>query len=525
MTFCIKLYYMKNQLLIKNILYYKRKLFVIFVVIILILLISFYSCSNPVIINGEPAKRIDTYPLKEWTFIIYLDGSNNLEYNAIEDFNELEYGLYLAEQIDKNIENKINIVVLFDRIDGYYDAPTNENGNNWTNTRIYKVNPDKRDPGIDSSSIYFTSDWIITGINDPAKWDANMGDPQTLSWFINYSKTYFPANHYALILWDHGGGARSVINNGEILTSKAISWDEESTDSSNSDDALYLDELQQALSNNFSSTNKLDVIGMDACLMAEVEVAYEFRNLAKYFVASMAEEPGDGWNYSDIFEKLVSSDYNFFSQNDQAKTLATLLVDSYHDSYLNYSNQTLSAVDLLKVVELKTELDKLAQGLYNLYSSSQDKTQFLNDFKNNILESNSTNFSEGDYINLPYYDIYSLINNIKTNYNSLSVQCDNVIQVLSDSILKSYAGSTYGDYYDIGSITKRGLSIFFSFDSNDYSYQWWYTSNDTASIYGKIYLYGNIDFCNFDNDTIVETWKELMEAWYDPDNKITTDTY
>ena len=34
----------------------------------------------------------------------------------------------------------------------------------------------------------------------------NMGDPLTLSSFLNYGFDFFPADSYSLILWDHGGG-------------------------------------------------------------------------------------------------------------------------------------------------------------------------------------------------------------------------------------------------------------------------------------------------------------------------------
>ena len=35
---------------------------------------------------------------------------------------------------------------------------------------------------------------------------ANMGIPQTLSEFVSYCTENYPAQHYGLILWNHGGG-------------------------------------------------------------------------------------------------------------------------------------------------------------------------------------------------------------------------------------------------------------------------------------------------------------------------------
>ena len=33
-----------------------------------------------------------------------------------------------------------------------------------------------------------------------------MGNPQTLSDFVTWSKTNYPADHYALYFWGHGWG-------------------------------------------------------------------------------------------------------------------------------------------------------------------------------------------------------------------------------------------------------------------------------------------------------------------------------
>ena len=42
------------------------------------------------------------------------------------------------------------------------------------------------------------------------KGELNMGDPQTLADFINWAKTTYPAEHYALIIVDHGTGISGV---------------------------------------------------------------------------------------------------------------------------------------------------------------------------------------------------------------------------------------------------------------------------------------------------------------------------
>ena len=50
---------------------------------------------------------------------------------------------------------------------------------------------------------------------------------------------------------------------------------------------------------------KLDYVIFDACLMSTIEVAWEFRGKAKYFIASPCEVPADGFGYNTIATRLL----------------------------------------------------------------------------------------------------------------------------------------------------------------------------------------------------------------------------
>ena len=66
-------------------------------------------------------------------------------------------------------------------------------------------------------------------------------------------------------------------------------------------DSLTLDEMYQAFSSVWNPSMEkqpLELIGFDTCLMATVDVAYTFADLAHYLVASEETEPANGWYYS-----------------------------------------------------------------------------------------------------------------------------------------------------------------------------------------------------------------------------------
>lgn len=113
----------------------------------------------------------------------------------------------------------------------------------------------------------------------------SMTDPNTLSDFIQYSKKNFPANRYALIFWDHGGGS---IN--------GYGYDQNFPGTS-----MTLDKIDTALKNGGC---EFDFVGFDACLMATLENAMMLGDYADYLIASEETEPGIGWYYTDWVTQL-----------------------------------------------------------------------------------------------------------------------------------------------------------------------------------------------------------------------------
>jgi len=116
-----------------------------------------------------------------------------------------------------------------------------------------------------------------------------MTDPNTLTDFIKYCATNYPANRNELILWDHGGG--SVTGYG---------YDEKNGNGG----SMTLAGINTALKN---AGVTFDFIGFDACLMATAETALMLNNYADYMIASEETEPGIGWYYTNWLSKLSAN--------------------------------------------------------------------------------------------------------------------------------------------------------------------------------------------------------------------------
>lgn len=425
-----------------------------------------------------------------WTVLVYLDGDNDLESYAISDFNEMEYGLYLAQEGDPDILDKIAVAVQFDRgsyYSGSFDGP-------WGTTRRYQVMPDEDSLGCGSSRLADLG-------------ELNMGDAETLMDFVEWGKASFPAENYALVLWNHGGGARSLTSG---TGTRDICVDE--TD----DDILYIGEITDVLGYGHS----VDLLGFDACLMGTIETACEYRPKtdgfgARYMTASPANEQGDGWEYDQIFARLAGSgssddegDPCYDADALEAEDFARLLVKEYQDAFSHYNDQTMSAFDLSAAGGVKTAVDALATEL------AEYRTEVAA-----VRGSAVYYYGYGESWIWPYYELGSLCDVlIDANITQdISDAAEAIKTALGSFIISAWAGSYYGGYDDTLVSGYRGASIFFSENSADYDYQWWYTDEDTAAVYNNPdYLYGKLDFCSTTDDSTVNTWKELFDHWYLP---------
>jgi len=344
--------------------------------------------------------------------MVYLAADNNLESAGINDMNEMEI---VGSTTD------VNIVVQVDRIPGY-----DISNSDWTNTRRYYITQD-------SNPILINSEFNDLG-------ELNMGDPQTLVDFANWAVTEYPAKKYLLVIWNHGGGFRSP-----AYTTKDIAWDDTS-----GGDRITMPELEYAISAISAQMGKnIDIVGMDACLMAMTEVAYQIKDYADILVASEENEPGDGWPYDTILAQLVSNPHISPVQ------LAVDIVDRYIYSYPSY-DVTQSAIDLSYMDTLATQLSNLALAIMS--DTLTPKNVYIN------AAYYSQYYGDPDFI-----DLYDFCNKIFDYSNSLEVK---TISLIIQQTLLNFTIINSG--YNGWSVSNsKGLSIYFpwyyAYNSNKYN--------------------------------------------------------
>ncbi|GAU79215.1 clostripain-related cysteine peptidase [Fusibacter sp. 3D3] len=161
----------------------------------------------------------------------------------------------------------------------------------------------------------------------------SMGDEETLSSFLSFAKTNYPADKTMFLFWNHGGGTVSGAASDELFQG----------------DSLDLREMYSAFNANYElseADQPFDIIGFDTCLMATVDVAYTFSDVGKYLVASQELEPSNGWNYTGMADALAHN------PEMDAETFGKVICDTYQagcEGVGTADDITLSLTDLSKL--------------------------------------------------------------------------------------------------------------------------------------------------------------------------------
>jgi len=411
-------------------------------IFVAILLLSVCSVNE---LRGEEPSALDE---KSWTFVVYMSADNSLSSTAPVDLNEIEGAI---ESVDANV------VILIDQFSN-------------ADTRAYRARYDPAGP--QNSAI--VSDEVPLG-DIESGWDGltelDLANPDTLLAFSKWAVANYPADHFGLVLWDHGDGWRKKL--APSKPRKDICYDGYA-----SMDMLELKSALAALKQETGVT--FDLVGMDACLMGMVEVAYQIKDLCKVVVASEETVPWDGWDYGFLSEIEPGSDLT-------PKELAMHIVNYFYNSYTDGKSDpddesyvVLSAIDEAKFDDgFLSSLGSLAQLLIGSMEHSKSK----------VYDAYLSSYRMEDY--WYYVDLKDFM---------LALSAQNISEAISaaaQQVASRHDDVVYYHRSGAGLPYCYGLSIYF--ESEEYSYDERYD--------------GNQGFLDFTADTL---WDEVLRSYYNP---------
>ncbi len=354
----------------------------------------------------------------EWTLMFYMDSDNNLEAAQLED---------LREMIAVGSTPEVNIIALVDRAasadedDGYSAEPI-ANLKNWESAKVLFV---------EKGRLHQLDDWG----------EVNMGNPATLERFVSAAIEGLPAKRYGLVFGDHGAA-----------------WPGACSDDSHDDDLLSLVEIGSSLSALTKGSGPLELIGFDACLMANLEVAHAVAPSAHILIASEELEPGDGWNYTPLLNALVAN------PRVNGAQFGRVAADTFHAFYNDSSDDgeqglgiTLSVIALDRIPALATAVNALGDRCDR--SIRRDGRDAWLDIADAVSDTEEYGASSRGEPGSAVFDLKNLAERIKRNAPDLdtAAAADLVIRAVSETVLYRVRGSARAN--------SNGLSIFCPPDS------------------------------------------------------------
>jgi len=309
---------------------------------------------------GEFTVRLVTP--EEWTLMAYmpgeLEGDDDLDQLLFEALNDMEE-VGSGEEDMKHFQ----LLALVDYDERAYDGKDGPPPDNEPDHRgdavLYCVRKDHQDDKTQYSVVKQPADLLT--LTNPGqrdqKADVNMGDPETVKKFAEWAVDYFPAKHYALIMWGDGRGYGWKANPDKALGAGNDTKRAPDDDDDANMDALTMQELRDALMEVKGKINAgsqyrdgtgvegtIDLVGFDMGHMGLLEVGHQIQESTEIMVASEERIHDKGWPYKEILDALTDN-AEAWDGADFGKEIVSL----YHTYYTITETDnihTLSAVRL-----------------------------------------------------------------------------------------------------------------------------------------------------------------------------------
>lgn len=258
-----------------------------------------------------------TARLPHWTVMVYMAADNNLATSGLIDLEELE-SVAVSPEVQVAVQAEFNPTELLLR----GCAPACFNRPNFNTFRYVLTGTQPKVLGPDGP------------VSDIGNRD--MTAAAELTGFVSWAKQTAPAEHYLLVLWNHGGGYTGLLQ--DLTSAGSV--------------AMSMSGLRDAL----TAAGSVDIIDFDMCLMGGYETLESIKGVTQYAVFSEEVVPGDGNPYETWLSAIQAR-----AAGDPAE-VAAALVDAFDASYQGgQPSTTRSAYSLSGYAEFATSLNALAE--------------------------------------------------------------------------------------------------------------------------------------------------------------------
>lgn len=367
-------------------------------------------------------------PANTWTILVYINADNSLEANARADIDEMM-------QVGSNQNVRMYVQADFKSVSGVARALITKAG----------VSDEEELPELDSD------------------------DPQNLANFIAYGIQKYPAQHYGVVLWDHGG-----------------QWFGYGGDETNESKGMSLPQVHLAVSAalRYVGLPQLDLLSFDTCLMGGLEPLLEVADLAQLYIANPEIDYGDGWDYAAVLAYLEQNPNS--SLNDFARAEVQSFTAHHSAGQADLQYRAHVAYDTAKVERLSTAVQNFDAALQTAWESERNT---LAGVRKKVLEYGIN--PEEPHAPRDFIDLGDYANLISTSTKNIALKL--MAGRLSDAIAATVIAKTTGSRNGRSS----GLSA--------------YLPSNSGNLLGSrgVQAYNSLRSSGQTN------WKEFVQTWSD----------
>jgi hypothetical protein len=355
-----------------------------------------------------------------WTVLVYMNAANNLQPDSL--FNVAQMASVGSDGTN------LNIVIQWKQsaVCNYFSSVNSCGQTSFVGThRYYLLQHSQADvnaisngntASLEDSSERLpdpTTNTLHDNPNDATTpLTSDMGAYQTLQNFVQWGATHYPADHLAVVVWDHGSGALSVVNRavkGALSNQKGVSsrvvpgsalggllngaaqnrltsgaagrfvplpgklkvTTRGLSEDCNTGNQIDTTQLPLGLA---SPPQPVDMLIIDCSLQCTTEVAYQVRSAARVMVGSEESPPGTGYPY-DVWLNDVKVNGSQ-GQGPCAvgadlinQDLAVYAAGGSENAYQN-NNVTQAMIDLSEMSNVATAVNVLGNNLVTTFNTA-----------------------------------------------------------------------------------------------------------------------------------------------------------
>lgn len=446
------------------------------------------------LIRAAPSQ--ETAPQRAWTFVIYAAIDNDAEGDG--NFFRFFDGVRAAFADDPGIE----IVLFADRAEGHSTNATSL-GEDFTDARLYRVRSGRCERLAGGAE--------FPEITLDGRFEPDSADPVHVKKTLAFARSAFPARRYALMLYGHADG-------------RAMCPDEQSRHEMGF--AQLTDVVPAELG--------VDLMALELCNMAGVEIAYQWRpDNGGFSTRTLVAIPNAGppLDWARVFARLRSGggEGTVDPASLDGAAFGKLIVEegglgrrlrAEREPRLaeHLAHEAVTCLDLDRAAAVKRAVDALAVAL-----AAADTKATMLEVRGSAPDAEATlDYARGRVQPFPYFDLFDLATRIADDrrFDAAVREAARAVAAATDEmVLASWGGGSLRRF------APGRTGVWITFPDGDarvrtrggderqlWSLCRWYTPHRADGVYGS--LAWCRDGATAGNGKI-ENWFELLDAWFD----------